>query len=184
MKLITKRLILRQITKKDAKALVENINNIKVSRYLLLVPYPYTMKDAKWWINQCIKLSKEKPKKGYEFTIELKAEKKLIGGIAIGHIDNFQGKATIGYWLGEKYWRQGIGSEALKKIIDFSFTKLKLRRLEASAFRENKASIRLQEKHGFRREGIKMESCRSKATGKIHDEIRCGLLKKNYGIKK
>lgn len=184
MRLTTKRLILRPIAKKDSKALIESVNNIKVSRYLLAVPYPYRMKDAKWWINHCAKLLKEKPRESYEFAIELKSEKKQIGGIAVNHIDKFQGKATIGYWLGEKYWKQNYGSEALKALINFAFDKLKLRRLEAGVFKENMASAKLLEKHGFKKEGIRKESHRSKATGKIHDEICYGLLNKNYKIKK
>ncbi|MFA5084369.1 MAG: GNAT family N-acetyltransferase [Candidatus Paceibacterota bacterium] len=180
MRLVTKRLILRPIEKKDAKDLVENLNNIKVSRYLLRVSHPYRLKDAKSWIGYCSKESKEKPQKVYDFAIELKSEKKQIGGIEIGNVDRFQGKAEVGYWLGEKHWGQGIASEALSAIIDFAFNKLNLRRLEAGVFMENKASSRLLEKFGFKKEGSRIECYRSKATGKIHGDYFYGLLKKNY----
>jgi len=33
----------------------------------------------------------------------------------------FGGKAEIGYWLGKKYWRQGIMGRALRALIKFSF---------------------------------------------------------------
>lgn len=180
MKLVTKRLILRPIAKKDAKDLLENLNNIKVSRYLLKVSYPYRLKDAKSWIDYCFKESKEKPRKAYDFAIELKAEKKQIGGIGLGNVDKFQGSAEVGYWLGEKYWNQGMASEALKTIMDFAFKRLNLRRLEAGVCVENKASARLLEKFGFKKEGLMMEAHRSKATGKIHSHYFYGLLKKNY----
>jgi [ribosomal protein S5]-alanine N-acetyltransferase len=175
MKLVTERLVLRNISDKDIKDLIENINNLNVSKWLLVVPYPYTEKNAKWWIDHC----KEKDKE-YNFCIELKSEKKLIGGIGLSHVDKFQGTAEVGYWLGENYWKKGYGSEALKVLIDFSFNKLKLRKLEAGVFSKNPGSGKLLEKFGFVKEGIRKEARRSKATEDIHDEIMYGLLKKDY----
>lgn len=73
---------------------------------------------------------KKKKREGYPFAIYLKSEKKVIGGISLDKVDKFQGKAGVGYWLNEKYWNKGYGSEALKAILDFAFKKLKLRRIE------------------------------------------------------
>ncbi|MFH1209252.1 MAG: GNAT family protein [archaeon] len=175
MRIVTERLILRSISDKDIESLIENINNLNVSKYLLVVPYPYTIKDAKWWINHC----KEKGRE-YNFCIELKSEKKLVGGIGLSHFDKFQRTAEVGYWLGEKYWRNGYVSEALKTLIDFAFNKLKLRRLEAGVFSKNPGSGKLLEKFGFVKEGLRKECRRSKSNGEIHDEVMYGLLKKNY----
>jgi RimJ/RimL family protein N-acetyltransferase len=180
MRLETKRLILRDYKIGDLKDLVKNINNLKVSRYLLVVPYPYKKKDGIWWLKKQKKDNKKKKKEEYNFAIELKEEKKLIGCIGINKIDYYQGKASIGYWLGEDYWRQGIMSEALPKVLDFAFKKLKLRRLEAGVFTENKASIGLLRKFGFKQEGIERKSYRAKSTGKIHDNCIHALLKKEF----
>jgi ribosomal-protein-alanine N-acetyltransferase len=177
MKLITKRLILREFETRDAKDIVENINNLNVTKWLLIVPYPYRLKDAKWWIKECHKTRKEKPRKNYDFCIELKKEKKVIGGIGLGKVNKFNGTATAGYWLGEEYWRQGYGSEALSVLLNFGFKKLKLRRIEAGVFAGNPASGKLLEKFGAKREGIKRKSCRCKADKKIKDEYIYGLLK-------
>jgi len=180
MKLTTKRLIIRDITMKDAKSLIRDINNVNVSKYLLVVPYPYTMKDAKWWINKCKKDSREKPRKEYSFCIELKSKKGVIGGIGLTKVDRFQGTAEIGYWLGQDYWRQGIASEAARKMIDFAFNKLKLRRINLPAFAENKGSNALAKKLGFKFEGRTRREVRDKATGKIHDANFYGLLKSEW----
>ena len=164
----------------DTKSIAENINNLNVSKWLLVVPYPYSLKDAKDWVKNCNKDAKAKPRKEYTFGIELKQEKKIIGAIGIHKVDRYQGKATLGYWLGEKYWRNGYGSEATKEIINYVFKKLKLRRLEAGVFEENPSSGKLLEKFGFIKEGFKRESYKSKAEGKIRNEISYGLLKKDY----
>jgi len=80
MKLTTKRLILRDITMKDRESLVKHINNLNVSKWLLVVSHPYTMKDAKWFVNHCAEKSKDKPKTSYSFVIELKEKPGVIGG--------------------------------------------------------------------------------------------------------
>lgn len=97
MKLTTKRLVLRLPTMGDIEDIIENINNLKVSGNLLVVPYPYKVNDAKWWINHCKGQEKSKPRKSYEFNIELKSEKRVIGRVGLSHLDKYQGTATLGY---------------------------------------------------------------------------------------
>jgi len=180
MKLKTERLLLRQIEKKDIESLVRNINNLKVSRWLLVVPYPYKRKDAIWYINNCRKKARKKPREDYNFAIELLEEKAVIGGISVNKVDRYQKTATVGYWLGQDYWRQGYGSEALEALLKFAFNRLKLRRLEADIFSENPSSGKLLEKFGFKPEGYRKQAKRCKADGNIHDLICYGLLRKDY----
>ena len=177
MQLTTRRLILRDLTQKDAKNITKEANNLKVSRYLLLLSCPYLLKHAKGFINECVKDTKLKPRKNYNLGIELKSERKIIGMVGLCSVDKYQGTATLGLWLGQDYWRKGIATESLKKIISFAFNKLKLRRLEAGVFVENKPSYSMIEKLGFKLEGTKIKSRKAKATGKIHDEKIYALLK-------
>ncbi len=180
MKLVTKRLIIREFKDSDVDNLIENINNIRVLRYLLIVPHPYLKKEAKWWINHCKKQSKEKLRKSYNFAIELKSEKKLIGGVGLTDFDRFQGTGTIGYWLGEKYHRQGFMTEALNEMIIFCFNKLKLRRIDIAALKENIPSNNLIKKVGFKYEGLRIKKVRPKSTGKVSDELIYGMLKEDW----
>jgi RimJ/RimL family protein N-acetyltransferase len=161
-----------------------NINNINVYSYLLVVPHPYSLKDAKWWINKCQKAMKEKPRKSYELGIELKKEKGMIGCVTLAKVDKYQGIAMLGYWLAEPYWRQGIMYEAAMKILDFGFNKLKLRRIDVDAFVENKGSNGLIRKLGFNYEGVRRKRNRAKSTGNIHDDNIYGLLREDYKKKK
>jgi len=180
MKLTTKRLILREITAKDIPDLIRNINNVKISRYLLGVNYPYTMKDARLGLNECKRKAKEKPRATYTFCIELKSKKGIIGEVELNHVDNFQGTANIDYWLGEDYWRQGIVSEAVTEVLAFAFKKLKLRRINLYAFAENKGSSAIAKKFGFKFEGRTRKEVRDNATGRIHDANYYGLLKEDW----
>lgn len=180
MKLETKRLILREWSKRDKKDLIEGINNLNVSKWLLVVPYPYKKKDADWWINKQLKKQKKKDREEYGFAIYLKSEKKVIGSIGTHKIDKFQGTAEVSYWLGEKYWRKGYGLEALDAMLKFLFNKLKLRRVWAAIFAKNSSSGKLLEKFGFKEEGLLRKAARCKANGKIKDSFFYGLLKEEW----
>ena len=52
MKLRTKRLILRPLEHSDAKDIVEGASDLRIAKWLLRVPYPYKLKDARAWIKE------------------------------------------------------------------------------------------------------------------------------------
>ncbi|MFC4008284.1 GNAT family N-acetyltransferase [Nonomuraea purpurea] len=56
----------------------------------------------------------------------------------------------IGYVFGRAFWGRGIGTEALRLFLAAE----KTRPLYADPFGGNTASVRLLERHGFRREGV------------------------------
>jgi len=170
MKLTTKRLILRDIKKSDANSIRKSINNLNVSKYLLAVPYPYTKENAEWWVNHCAERQKEKPKTSYELGITIKPSDKIVGGIGLSKVNKKEKTAGVGYWISERYWRKGYVSEAVKKIIEFAFNKLKLKELIIPVFVENTGSNALAKKVGGKFIKRKKKACIAKSTGKTHDE--------------
>jgi RimJ/RimL family protein N-acetyltransferase len=165
MKIIkSKHFLLRPFKKGDEYSLAKNINNKKIYRNTLNIPYPYTLKDAKDWINKNLKeIKKRKPTK-INFGIDIQGE--IVGSIGFGKIENH--KAQISYWLAERYWNQGIMTEAVKLITKFGFEKLKLKRIEAFVFTFNKASKRVLEKAGYKFEGVLRKN--SKKDNKFFDD--------------
>ncbi len=178
MRLVTTRLILRRPTLKDAEDIAEHANNLNVSKYLALVPYPYNIKDSRKFISSRSK--KEKHQR--DFAIMYKPSGKVVGMIGFMGIDNFSKKAEVGYWLGEKYWGQGIATEAMDAMVNFAFQKLKLIRLQAEVCIENRPSANLLKKFGFKKEGLKRKARRAKSTGKWHDVCIYGLLKSDIKL--
>jgi len=174
MKLITKRLILRPVDKKDASDVVENVNNINVSKYLAVVPYPYSKKNAYSWI------TRKKKNNDFSFVIAQKKDNRVIGAIGLHKLDNDVKKAEIGYWLGEKHWGNHIMSEAVDAILKLGFNKLKLNRIDAKVFAENTPSAKLLLKFGFQKEGYLKQSGYSKAANKVYDDVVYALLKSEY----
>jgi len=65
--------------------------------------------------------------------------------------------AQIGYDLIPLYWRQGFMREALTAVLTFGFSRMQLNRIEALVMPENKASVGLLKKLGFKKEGLLKE---------------------------
>ena len=145
----SKQFTLRPFRRGDEESLIKNINNKKVARNTLRIPYPYKKKNARFWISHNLKLQKKKKKTGINFAIDING--KVIGSIGLDKIEVH--KAEMGYWLGEKYWGQGIMTSAVKLVTKYGFTKLGLRRIYADVFPFNKASARILEKAGYKYEG-------------------------------
>lgn len=180
MQLETKRLVIRTPKKSDWKDIVEGIGEFDVAKMLLVVPHPYFKKDANNFIKRKIKEWKQKTPNNYQFFIELKSEKKVIGGIGISKIDYFAKTGETGSWINKKYWRNGYMTETKIVINDFAFNKLGLNRLSSYVFAGNKASNATQLKIGYKFEGTKRKCVRSKASGIVHDENIYGLLKTDW----
>lgn len=167
----SKKFILRPYKKGDEKSLALNINNKKIYRNTLHIPHPYTLKDAKKWISENLKQAKNKKFRDINFVIDINGE--VAGGIGFHNIKEH--KAEIGYWLGEKYWGQGIMTKAVKLAIKFGFEKLKLKRIYAFVFLWNKPSVRVLEKNSFKPEGVLKKNV--KKDGKLLDDYLYAKIK-------
>jgi ribosomal-protein-alanine N-acetyltransferase len=65
-----------------------------------------------------------------------------------------------GYEIHPDFWKQGLMTEALQAMIQFSFGPqdlMPVHRIEAIVYPENTGSIRLLEKLGFTLEGLRRE---------------------------
>ncbi len=145
----SKRFILRPFGKGDEKSLMKNINNRTIARNTLRIPFPYKLKDARWWINHNLKLNRKKKKTEMNFAIT--ANREVIGGIGLDRI--YGHSAEIGYWLGKEHWGQGIMTEAVKLVTEYGFERLGLKRIYAFAFPSNKASAGVLKNVGYKYEG-------------------------------
>ncbi|MCI0465520.1 MAG: GNAT family N-acetyltransferase [Beijerinckiaceae bacterium] len=99
----------------------------------------------------------------------------LAGGLTLGQIKRgVVQSGTLGYWIGERYARQGLMSGAVHAMTGYAFTSLRLHRIEASCLPHNTASIRLLERAGFTREGYARAYLR--INGVWQDHLLYGLL--------
>ncbi|MDN5567328.1 MAG: GNAT family N-acetyltransferase [Paracoccus sp. (in: a-proteobacteria)] len=79
----------------------------------------------------------------------------LLGAITMDNIRRGPAQsATIGYWIGQPYARNGYMREAIGILVHHAFTDLDLSRIEAACLPENAASRGVLEKSGFKYEGV------------------------------
>jgi len=161
----SKNFTLRPYKKGDEESLIKNINDKDIYKYTVRIPYPYTSKHAKQWIYH--------PKNKADINFAIDIRRRVVGGIGLRNITKY--KAEIGYWLGKKYWNKGIMTKALKLVTNYGFNKLKLKRIYCQVFSKNKASSRILEKIGYKREGF-MRKYHLK-DGKLLDSISYAKIK-------
>ena len=145
-----KQFILRPIKASDASGLQRNINDRTIYRNTLHIPHPYTLKDARDWIKKNQQQQKQKRPDAVSFAIEINDE--VVGGTGLHNIV-WEHKAELGYWLGRKYWGQGLMTKIVREVLKYGFQELKLKRIYAFTFPHNKASARVLQKNGFKQEG-------------------------------
>ena len=79
---------------------------------------------------------------------------RLIGFISI---NDREGQATLGYWVGKPHWGKGLATEAAHGLIDAVFSYTVIEDLHVSAHVANPASRRVIEKCGFQFAGSDMQ---------------------------
>ncbi|HEX4408039.1 MAG TPA: GNAT family protein [Xanthobacteraceae bacterium] len=95
---------------------------------------------------------------GYAFLIARYSDGALVGGLTLANIRRGVAQAgSVGYWMGLPFIKQDYMTAAVRAVIGFAFTSLRLHRLEAACIPTNAGSIRLLEKTGFTREGYARE---------------------------
>ena len=107
----------------------------------------------------------------YPFFIFRTEDDALVGGVTLSNVRRGVAQmATVGYWAGEPFVRQGYTLAAVRQAARFAFGALALHRLEAACIPENEKSAGLLLKAGFSPEG------RAAAYLKINGEWRDHLL--------
>ena len=111
----------------------------------------------------------------YNFFIFARDET-LVGGIGLSNIRRGVSEtASLGYWVGEPYARQGYMTSALPLVVDFAFERLGLHRLEAACLPSNIPSRSLLVKAAFQQEGYAREYlC---IAGKWQDHLLFAILR-------
>lgn len=171
-----KNIILRQPRMSDAEALAVNADDNEVARHVPRIPHPYSLQDAKSWINKSRRLTQN----GNEchFAIYDKKSGEFAGMIGLRAINRHDRNAEVGYWVGRGYWNRGFAGEALSLILLYAFRKMRFRRVYAIVHQQNPASIRVLEKVGFMREGIWRQA--SRMGRKWYDVYAYGILKDEF----
>jgi len=171
----TDRLLLRELRESDAPDVFKFFSDEEVLRYYDSDPMK-THSEALDLINYLLKGYVEK--KSIRWAITLKGSDTVIGTCGFHNMANRSRRAEIGYELSRSHWRQGIMTEALKRIISYGFSEMGFHRIEALTEPENHPSRQSLLKLGFKEEGVMLE--RDYYSGKYQDEVMHRLLSRDW----
>jgi ribosomal-protein-alanine N-acetyltransferase len=111
----------------------------------------------------------------YAFFVFRNGDEQLMGGCTLSNVRRGVTQCcALGYWVGERFARQGHMSDAVGALIPFIFGTLGLHRIEAACLPSNEASKSLLAKARFRQEGVALRYLQ--INGQWRDHVLYALL--------
>ena len=93
----------------------------------------------------------------YRFVISSEETNTALGLIDLFDYNKQHSRAGVGILVHPEHQNKGYGSEALSLLISYCKKELRLHQLYADVLENNTVSLRLFEKHGFQKVGIKKD---------------------------
>lgn len=147
----TARLVLRRLVPGDAPAVTRLVNDYSVAGNLARVPFPYREELAREWITS----AGAQIDSGDAFHLAIIQEGALVG--CIGLTLKRAALPELGYWIGRKFWNQGLAREAAEGLLSWAEAHLGITEIEASALSENLASQAVLRHLGFVEQGTAVQ---------------------------
>ena len=110
-----------------------------------------TLDEGRRWIEA--QVSAFAARKAFEFVI-LAPDGRFLGGCGLNQIDEENQRANLGYWVRSSATGHGVGTTAVRQLVQWAFNNTALVRLEVVVSTENAASLRVAEKSGALSEGV------------------------------
>ena len=164
IELHTDNLVIKKPSEKHLNSLIKELNNWNISKWLIEVPYPYSIDDAKYWV---------KKTKQDQYSLNIYLKNKLIGGMSLSN-QRENSKWELGYWIGEEYWGNGYAIEACENLISYFFSNTNNSIIYASHMKDNIKSKKIIIKLGFNliSSGKKFSISRNEMVEDLNDELR------------
>jgi len=154
MDLNTQRLLLREICWNDLEEIHKLHSEPEVDRFNTL-GIPGDLEETRELMRPDIDVKNIEPQGRYTWRIILQNSGDFIGLAAITLSNDKFRLGEIYYKLLPEYWGRGYATEVAKCLIVTGFDKFRLHKVEAGVATENEKSIRVLEKAGMTREGLR-----------------------------
>ncbi len=112
----------------------------------------YSIEESRAWIESRDEAWEKET--DYDFVITDAKDGFFLGGCGLNRFDHANRTANIGYWVRTSRTKGEVATAAARILVKFGFGDLKLNRIEIMVAVDNKASQRVVEKTGAKREGI------------------------------
>ncbi|WP_155203846.1 GNAT family N-acetyltransferase [Xanthovirga aplysinae] len=158
---------LRQLEQSDSVDIFQTINSQRryLGKWLPFVEFTKELKDTKNFVNSVVNA----PESRFEFVFTIRKQNVFIGLIGFKSTDKINKKTEIGYWLSEKYQKQGIVTKTVEKLCDFAFQKQSINRIQIKCAVKNDSSKGVPKRLGFKFEGIERDG--ELLTGNIFTDV-------------
>lgn len=171
----TERLILRHLMREDTDFVFQHFGNPRVTQYLLDEPPVTEYSQAE----EIVEFYTEPNGKTHNRWILIrKSDQQPVGTVGYHKWVKRYFRGEIGYDLSPDYWGQGYMSEALHAVLSHGFELMGLNRIDALVYIQNKRSIQLLQKLGFKQEGLLRDYFY--LDGKFYDHYIFALLNKDH----
>ena len=147
----TPRLRLRKLTMRDAQDIYNYSCDPQVARYVLWDAHR-SIGESRSYLRYMLR--KYRMGEPASWGIIERASGRLVG--TIGYMDYSEDNASveIGYSLARWLWNSGYMTEALTRVIHYTFDAMDVNRIEAQHELTNPSSGRVMEKCGMQKEGV------------------------------
>jgi len=146
----TERLILRCFSPDDADAMFNNLHTKTGNTIETVCDF-----FCKNWLESYSSLN------SYQWVIVLKSLGEPIGTLRADMVDDLRRSLELGYEIGEKWWHQGIMTEAVRCAVQFFFEEVGLNRISARHNTTNPRSGGVLINIGMSREGVLRQASRT-----------------------
>jgi RimJ/RimL family protein N-acetyltransferase len=139
---------LRPLEERDLPKCVVWMADREVTRWLAAMGEAPTLEDEREWYDR-----RRADPECILWGIET-VDGRLVGNVEL-RLTPAARRAELGIVVGEKsQWSRGLGTDAVRLVLDYAFGELGLNRVDLTTDEENARAIRCYEKCGFVREGL------------------------------
>ena len=171
-KLIGDRIYLSPRTSEDAEIFTQWLNDFETSDYVGMSGKLITFEGEREYLEK-----NSSPKAS--FVIVTLEENKMIGTVGLEDINDIDRSATLGIFIGDKDYRnKGIGTEAIKLILEYGFKYMNLHNIKLDLMEFNERALKCYQKCGFKECG-RRRKCRF-VDGKYYDRISMDILDEEF----
>ncbi len=180
LRLKTERLVLRPLALADVEVLWPDISDPEIARQMAWEAHTDRSQTFEFLKNEVARREN-----GRGVTWAVFKDGSFCGifsviGLVRRHRALTYNKAELAYWISRKYQRQGIMTEAGRRVLQFAFAELKLHKLFVSHFSDNLASENLIKRLGFRYVGEQLEEFQK--DGQWHNHKLYELLESEFRL--
>lgn len=177
MRLVTSRLVLREVTLGDLEAAHAIDRDPQVTRYMSFEGTD--LEASRAYLARSIEHAQHTPRHVFDLALTFPGEDRFLGRVGF-HVERPEHREAMAWFLLDRaLWGQGLVTEAMTALLDFAFDTVGLHRVFGDCDPRNAASARVLEKLGFTREAhlrqnwwLKGEWCDSLIYGLLEDEWR------------